>query len=202
MNIIAGILSIIFEYYRCATWSRIYKGAQIVLSEDDSKATCLEEGGLNDGQSDYGHSVRAEFCIERGQIISWEFESKIIDVSCNFYGVISSQHTNFNQTPSETMEHAYGVDDSLDYIYNGRSGAVKVDQWSKPKFPLKEVFTVKFVADWRESQCKLAIYYNGKKLNDTNDEYTMLLPKLDDKYVWYPCVTPFNTDAYCIIRYA
>ena len=56
-------------------------------------------------------------------------------------------------------------------------------------------------ADWRDSKCcKLSIFYENKKLNDTNDECTILLPKLDDEYVWYPCATPFNKDAYCIIR--
>ena len=39
-------------------------------------------------------------------------------------------------------------------------------------------------------------------MNETNDDYTILLPELEDKYVWYPCVTPYNKDSYCVIRYA
>ena len=61
---------------------------------------------------------------------------------------------------------------------------------------------LRIVADWRKNQCKLSIFYQGKKMNDTNDEYTLLLPVLDDKYTWYPCVTPHNIHSYCAIRYA
>ena len=36
----------------------------------------------------------------------------------------------------------------------------------------------------------------------TNDQYTILLPELEDQYVWYPCVCPYDEHAYCIINFA
>ena len=42
MNVIDGIILIIIEYYKSAKWSRIHKGQGIELSEDDSKATCID----------------------------------------------------------------------------------------------------------------------------------------------------------------
>ena len=79
-----------------------------------------------------------------------------------------------------------------------RGGYLK---WYKPAFPSKNMFELIFKADWTEKQCKLSIYFEGKKLNETNDEYTMLLPDLPEEYVWYPCITPFNKGAYCVIYY-
>ena len=201
MNIIDAIINIIFEYHKIATWSKKFKGQSIALIEDDSKAICSHEHME-------GHSVRADFCIERGQIVSWELECYQTSWNCYFYGVVSSKQETFNECPSYgRIEGAYGLDDMQDTIYLGAAAVYtknldKVEkQWNKPSFPHNIAFTLKIIADWKEKQCKLTFYYEGEKLNESN-EYTMLLPELDDKYVWYPCATPFNTDAYCIIRYA
>ena len=193
MNIIDGIIMMIFEYNKYATWSNEHKGKGIELFEDDTKAVCV---------SDAGNSIRADFCIEKGDIVSWELECRIIEQYCNFFGVISSEIIEFNTYPTdETMIGAWGLEDAKNWIYTGL-GPVECIGWKKPLFRRQTVFVLKMTADWTEEQCKLTIFYNGKKLNNTNDEYTMLLPKLDNKYVWYPCVTPYNKDAYCIIRYA
>ena len=42
MNIIDGIIRIIYEYNQIATWSKEFKGDSIELSQDDTKATCVE----------------------------------------------------------------------------------------------------------------------------------------------------------------
>ena len=73
--------------------------------------------------------------------------------------------------------------------------------WDKPAFPSRDMFKLKLICNWTEMQATLSIYYQGNKLNETNDEYTILLPEIEDKYVWYPCVSLINKDAYCIIRY-
>ena len=58
------------------------------------------------------------------------------------------------------------------------------------------------IADWTDDiHCKLSIFYKGKEMNESNDEYTFLLPELDKEYVWYPCVTPYDIGAYCVIRH-
>ena len=204
MNIIDGIISIIFEYQRFAQWSSKHKGDMVILSEDDTKATC---GEWMDDDIDYGpdeiedfaHSVRADFHIERGKVTSWELESQIIADPCNFFGVVSSQVTNFNANPADSMMHAYGLDDSEDEIYFGENYTIN-SVWSKPEFPLDEIFKIQITADWTQKQCKLTFFYNGTKLNEQIDDYTMLLPELDNQYVWYPCVAPYNEGAYCIIR--
>ena len=104
------------------------------------------------------------------------------------------------------VKDAYGIGDGVNTIYLGservythKKGDVDVE-WDKPVLG-HEVFTLAITADWTEKQCKLSFFYQEKKLNDTNDEYTLLLPELDDRYVWYPCVTPYNKDAYCIIHF-
>ena len=189
MNIIKGIILIIYQYQRLAKWSSVHKGENIKLVEDDSKAVSIADG----------HSVRADFGIHRGEIVSWELEFKILYASYNFVGVVSSLVTDFNTYPSGKMNHAYGVDDSTNSIYKGFG--CEWSDWKKPKLPLRRPFVLGITADWTEKQCKLIYYYEGKKLNEINTEYTMLLPELNDNAVWYPCVTPFNHDAYCIIRY-
>ena len=191
MNIVDGIISIIFEYYRAAKWSRRYKGKTIKLFEDDSKAMCLGKGE---------HSVRANFCIEKGQIVSWELKCLTTWQHCNFFGVVSSRVTRFNNCPAVTMYDAYGVEDEEGgIVINGDS--ILAD-WNKPAFIRATVFILKMVADWTEKQCKLTIYYNEKKLNENHDDYTILLPELDDGFVWYPCATPFTYGACCIINFA
>ena len=196
MNIVDGIIDIIFKYQQPAKWSSIYKGKMIKLEDDESKAVSL-------GCGDEFNSIRSDHAIERGQIVSWEFECKITGENCNFYGVVSSKVTaqDFNRCPAGTMDYAYGVDDSRNYIYSSGECSVQTSKWSKPAFPLKKVFKLKFTADWLEEQCKLTIWYDGKKLNDENEKCTILIPKLDDD-VLYPCTTPCNADAYCIIRYS
>ena len=192
-NVIDGIISIIFKYYnyKTAKWSKQYKGKKIKLFEGDSKAMCVDEVGE--------HSVRANFCIDKGQIVSWELECRTEWQFCNFFGVVSSQVTDFEDCPSTTMSNAYGVDDGRDLIYMGDEA--NIIDWNKPDFICGTVFILKMVADWTGTQCKLTIHYNGKKLNENHDDYTMLLPELDDGFVWYPCVTPYSKDAYCIIRF-
>ena len=200
MNIIDGIIYIIFEYHRIAIWSNKYKGKSIQLFEDDCKAMCVDKRRQS-------HSVRADFSIERGQIVSWELECKQTCWNYYFYGVVSSKQQDFDGCPGYGhIKDAYGIDDMAQRIYLGNrsvySNSDRVEvKWNKPKLPDDKVFTLKMTADWRDKQCKLIIFYKGKKLNNTNDEYTLLLPELDDDYVWYPCVTPYNKDAYCIIRY-
>ena len=202
MNIIEGIISIIFEYHRIATWSNKFKGSSIELTESDSKAMCTGSNGES-------HSVRADFSIERGQIISWELESFQSSHNCYFYGVVSSENKEFNGCPRYgKIKCAFGIDDSEDTLQLGEkavntSYSPQIDvKWHKPSLARNEVFTLKFTADWTEKQCKLLIFYQGEKMNEHSDEYTLLLPELDDEYEWYPCATPFNTNAYCIIRYA
>ena len=196
MNIVNGILLIIYEYQRFAKWSSIHKGKDIKLSEDDSKATCSSN---NRGHAEKG-SVRADTCIERGQIISWSLECYITGDSCNFIGVVSSHCVNFNGNPYWGLKHAYGIDDWPDAIYNG-AGSCSDCKWQKPKLPIKELFKIKVMVDWTDERCKLSFYYNGKKLNEENEEYTIVLPEFDDDILLYPCVTPFNKDAYFKIEY-
>ena len=195
MNIVDEIIAIIFEYQQIAKWSKTHKGESIKLSEDGSKAVCV-------GPSE-AHSVRADFPIERGQITSWELECYQTNSSCYFYGVVSSKERedNFGVCPAgDGIESAFGVDDYFNGIYLG--GGYTNSKWDKPRFQVGKVFTLKMTADWKDrKQCKLTVFYQGKKLNDTNDEYTFLLPMLDDDFVWYPCITPYNKNAYCIIRY-
>ena len=194
MNIIDGIISIIFEYQKLATWSNIHKGGMIKLSEDDTKATCVDD----DYQS-VGHSVRADFCIARGQMVSWELEFKTTNDPCNFFGVVSSKVKDFSICPYRGMKGAYGLDDENDMIYKGYNR--EKSSWDKPEFPTHQTVTLKVIADWTEKQCKLTFFYNEKKMGEMNEDYTMLLPELEDDDVWYPCVTPYNNKAYCIIRY-
>ena len=181
-------------YYRNAKWSNKYKGDGIELSEDDSKATCETYTGIDDSGS-----VRADFAIYRGQIESWELECESAHQMNSFYGIVTSKVTDFDACPCEGMSGGYGVDDDENYIYQGEDDIIS--GWDKPQFPAKKMFILKFKADWRENQCKLTIYYNGKKLNETNDDYTILLPEFDQDIVLYPCVTPYYVNSYCIIRY-
>ena len=44
------------------------------------------------------------------------------------------------------------------------------------------MYKLKLTANWTGKQCKLSIFL---------DENTFLLPELKEKYVWYPCVTPY-----------
>ena len=201
MNIIDGIISIIFEYQQSAKWSNIDKGEYIRLTDDDSKAIC------DDGDEDsffavgYGHSVRADFCIKRGETISWELECKIIHSYGNFFGVLSPSEValTFHDCPATGLEHAYGIDDEKNCIYNG--GGATRSEWTKPRFPQNKIFTIRVIANWTEKECKLTFYYNEQKLNSKQDDYTMRLPPLNENVVLYPCVTPFNKGAYCTIRY-
>ena len=198
MNIIDGIIYIIFEYHKIATWSNKFKGKSIELTEDNTKAMCIDE-------LEEGVSVRADFNINRGEIKSWELECYQTSINCYFYGVVSSKQQDFNGCPYFDIQDAYGIDDCPNGVYLGNRRVYineDIDMiWNKPRLPSEEVFILKIIANWKETQCKLTFYYKGEKMNDTNDEYTLLLPKLDDNYVLYPCVTPFNEGAYCIIRY-
>ena len=193
MNIVSGIIGIIYEYHRpVACWSKEFKGDSIELMDNDTKAYCK---GTKEGQS-----VRADFSIKQGEIVSWEVESYQSYFGCYFYGVISSKQQKFDSSPSNKMDHAYGVDDYEDTIYLGEREYLT--EWDKPKLPRSEIFILKMTADWRGKQCKLLIFFNEEKLNDTDNECTILLPILDDDEILYPCVTPYNKDAYCIIRFA
>ena len=192
MNIIDGIIMIIFEYQRFAKWSKEFKGSLISLKEDDAKAIC------ND---DYGNSVRGDIPICRSEIVSWEFQHMVTVRNCNFIGVVSSQQTDFSLNPFDRQWYnAWGVDDSKDRGYIGTQKFRKL-AWKKPAFPIGIEFNLKVIADWTQRRCKLTLFYEGKKLNDNIEGYTMLLPTLDDDFVWYPCVTLYNKDAYSIIRY-
>eukprot|EP01083_Nonionella_stella_P271489 919944_1 len=164
-----------------ATFSNIYKGSTITLSENDTKAT---GGG--------GHVVRATDPIQRGQVTSWEF-GMFVEGGCNCAGVISSQWTDFSGNVG-SVQMLYGVDDSTNYGYEG-TGGVKL-KWEKPKFPNNELYVIKITADWTKRPCKLVFYYNGQTLNGTIE-----LPILDQKYDWYPCACPYDTGKYCTIKY-
>ena len=195
MNIIQGIIKIIFEYHRLATWSRQFKGDAIELSDDDTKAT-----NHNVGRYD---SVRANFGIQRGETTSWELEVYQNGCNAHFYGVVSSKRKDFDLCPYEgEFEDAYGIDDWQYGIY--QAGERYFVNWNKfkPQMPVREIYKLKMIADWTDNeQCKLSIFYKDKKMNEDNDEYTLLLPRLDKEYVWYPCVSPYSSPAYCIIRY-
>ena len=204
MNIVDGILSIIVEYQKqYAKWSNTYKGDNIKLLEDDCKAVSV-------ANEDIGHSVRADFGIERGQIVSWELEIFQTNVSAYFFGVVSSKESNFNGCPyNEVVKDAYGIDDEMFFIYlgNGRvsmksQGADFYDTWNESSLDYKTP-QLKMIADWTQKQCKLSIFYQERRITfqKSIDEYTILLPELDDEYVWYPCATPYNKNAYCVIRY-
>ena len=193
MNIIDGIISIIFKYYKCATWSTEFIGSKMTLEDNETKAVCMEGSG---------HSVRANFFVGRGEIVSWELKCYIMYSNCNFFGVISSKQTDFNTCPHRSMPGGYGIDDSPNYGYQNGTVGMQHLNWQKPKLPTRKEIILKMTADWSHNQCKLTIFYNDEKLNKDNDQYTILLPELDDKYVWYPCVTPYNEDAYCVINYA
>lgn len=199
MNIIDGIILIIIQYQRSAKWSREFKGRCIKLSEEDSKAS-LNGEDMEDEDWTEGQSVRADFGIHRGEVVSWELECKIMSLSCNFLGVISSEQTDFDVTPEDGMKDSWGVDDQEHYVYKGQPG-VEDFEWGNPGFPLREVFTLKMTADWTQKQCKLNIFYDGKRLNE-GDDCSLTLSEIDDKFMWYPCVTPYNKGAYCVIRYA
>ena len=192
MNIVDGIIAIICQYLKSAKWSRKYEGDNIKLNDDDSKA-------INCGND--GESVRASFEINKSNIISWEVECMIIYGGCNFVGVVTSNVDEFNGNPGYGMQHAYGIDDD-DYSYYYGDGDETFLNWEKPIFPANELYTVKVIADWTEKRCKLTYFYKDEKLNKNIDDFTLLLPEFDDDIVLYPCVTPFNAGAYCIIRYA
>ena len=196
MNIINGIILIIFEYHKCAKWSNENKGMALELSEDDAKVTCIKED-----IDTTGNSVRADFAINRGDMVSWELECKITHYPCNFMGVVTSKVTNFDINPSFGMEHAYGIDDAQNTTFNGNGHEEYVTNWNKPRFPVNEVFMIKIIADWTQKQCKLTFFYNEKRLNDKDENCTIKLPELDNNVVIYPCVTPYNEGAYFVIRY-
>ena len=201
MNIVQGIITIIYDYHKFATWSKKFKGKAIELSEDDIKASNFKIG--------HHDSVRADFSIERGEITSWELEIYQSRRYAHFYGVVCSGLENFDSCPYEKSIHgfrgAYGIDDWENGIYKG--GRRNYVDWNrslitKPQLPIQEVYKLKMVADWTDGvHCKLSIFYKDRKMNDGTDEYTLLLPKLDEKYVWYPCVSPYSRGAHCIIRY-
>eukprot|EP01083_Nonionella_stella_P106228 306229_1 len=169
-----------------ATFSNIYKGSGITLSENNTKAT----------GSDSGHVVRATDPIQRGQVTSWEFGMYVAGES-NCAGVISSQWTYFSKNVDD-VKMLYAVDDDENYGYEG-NGLVTL-KWKKPQFPEDEVpdelYIIKITADWTKRPCKLVFYYNGQTLNGTIE-----LPILDQKYDWYPCACPYDTDSYCTIKY-
>eukprot|EP01083_Nonionella_stella_P300591 1027065_1 len=68
-----------------ATFSNIYKGSGITLSQNNTKAT----------GADKGHVVRATDPIPRGHVTSWEF-GMYVEGSYNCASVISSQWTDFS----------------------------------------------------------------------------------------------------------
>lgn len=198
MNVVDGIIAIIYAYYQIAIWSKKFKGESIELFDDDSKAMCTDK-------TKEGRSIRADFAINRGEIISWEFECYQTSYNSYFYGIVSSKQQDFNGYPASwkqtKINDAFGIDDYMNCIYLGQD-ALYIDHWTKPTLPYLKIFLLQMTADWRDGkQCKLSIFYNGEKLNDTNDEYTILCDELDDNHVWYPCVTPYNEGAYVIIRY-
>ena len=134
-------------------------------------------------------------------MVSWELECYQTQEYGYFYGVISSEQQNFNGCPAYfSLTDTYGIEDSKNSIYLGNHDVAA--PWNKPQQPTDQIFILKFKADWTGKKCKLSIWYQGNKLNETNDEYTLLLPELDDEHVWYPCVSIINEGAYCIIRYA
>ena len=71
MHIVDGIILIILQYHKHATWSNEYKGKRIKLSEDDTKAMCVESSG--------GHSIRANFVLieQKSYHGNWNVKSKI-----------------------------------------------------------------------------------------------------------------------------
>ena len=105
--------------------------------------------------------------------------------------MVSCKATEFDIFPAGAYQYAFGIDDDETRLYVGN----QYDQltWRKPEFPLRQVFTIKVIADWREKQCKLTFYFNGKKLNEEIEDCTMIL-------LLYPCVIPYNKNAYCIIH--
>ena len=128
-----------------------------------------------------------------------------------FYGVISSEQNEFDgdRTPDRgTITGCYGIDDHRNQIYLGgrcvwSHSTREIDEnWTKPLLPNNEVFLLNMTADWSETRCKLSIFYQGKKLNESNDQYTILLPKLDQEFVWYPCVALAHENSHCTIQYS
>ena len=146
MNIIDGIISIIFEYLKCATWSKTFKGSQIVLSDDDTKAICVV---------DRGHSVRADFAINRGEIVSWTLKCLIIFHKCSFYGVVSSKVTEFDDCPKANMDNAYGIDDRENHGYTNGLHQMRRLKWYKPGMPVAKEFILKMTADWTEKAVQI-----------------------------------------------
>ena len=114
MNIVDGIISIIYEYHRHATWSKEFKGEGLKLTEDDTKVMCIDV-------NNEGHSIRADFHIERGDVVSWTLQCYQTYSNGYFYGVISSKEQDFNTCPAylSGLKNAYGVDDWRNIIYVG-----------------------------------------------------------------------------------
>ena len=203
MNIIDDIISIIFEYQRSAKCSKEFRGDNIELSEDDSKATKMQE-------QPHG-SIRADFCVKKGEKICLELESKIIHRGCNFIGVTTSKTKDYSTNPAtsntEMSKESYGIDDTQYSVYIGTGRRTRENR-SINNFASKQVYTIKVIADWTGNQCKLTFFcdeimvtFYDEKINGGNDDCTILLP-CDDDIVLYPCVTPFNQGAHFVIRYA
>ena len=170
-------------------WSSIYKGIKMWITEEGTKAIATTSGV----------AVRTEFGINRGEKVSLELVCMIMATSFNFIGVVSSIETEFNTEPQYGLPEAYGVDDCLNkgYIKKGK-GWTKLS-WDKPQFIQNKEFKIRMVIDWTDgNQCKLTIFYDGKQLNESQD-YTMLLPEIEDDYIWHPCFSAANGDAYCKI---
>ena len=88
------------------------------------------------------YSVRADFGINKGDIVSWELDVYITHNTCNFMGVATSQIMNYNSRPSKGMKHAYGIEDGRYTVYNGNGKEERI-AFKKPEFPTKQVFNVK-----------------------------------------------------------
>ena len=99
------------------------------------------------------------------------------------------------------MKHAYGIDDSPERIFKGNGCYEEIQGWNKSYFVAKDTFIIKVIAVWTEKPCKLTFFYNEEKICHKPNDPTMKLPELEEGVVLYPCVTPYNKDAYFIIRF-
>eukprot|EP01083_Nonionella_stella_P164830 546811_1 len=149
------------------------------------------------------HSVRAQYPIKKGMIVTIRFTA-FLRSNCNdLFGVVASNcNGDYNvkvwDTSSEIYKHSYGLRSLSDQtVYY--SGQKTLDGWPSYTIPAGKQVEIVMIVDYASlNECCLTFRIDNKFIGPTDTEYSMKLPNANCD--WYPIVCFHYDESHCTIE--
>ena len=175
-------------------WSDIYKGKNMILSDNNSLVTCKKAF----------KSIRFDHGVHLGQILEVKYLLYCTRNTGNFIGVTTSKsqisHFNKRATDDSGIQDCYGIDTCSNRIYYGSENRFIETNYDKgkPEMPFnddKECIITMIVNYARSDNTFLTFYFNDNE----NPDYAMILPQIDGNQQWFPSISLSRPNSWCQI---